>query len=56
MIRKVADLIAGELHRWFRLTVTETGSSVPVLAALLDPRFKDLDFLSSAKCHKAEEA
>ncbi|KAH3860465.1 hypothetical protein DPMN_023365 [Dreissena polymorpha] len=37
------NLIAAELHRRFRPTETETGSSVPVLAALLDPFFKDLD-------------
>jgi hypothetical protein len=56
VVRKVKDLIAEELHWRFCPTETETGSSVPVLAALLDPRYKDLDFLSSAQRHKAEEA
>ena len=56
VVRKVKDSIAEELHQRFCPTETETGSSVPVLAALLDPRFKDLDFLSSAQRHKAEEA
>jgi hypothetical protein len=55
VIRKAKELISEELKGRYQLSDIKTASSTPVMASLMDPRYKCLSFLSSTQRKKAEE-
>ncbi|XP_052786338.1 E3 SUMO-protein ligase ZBED1-like [Mya arenaria] len=56
VVKEVKGVIAADLRRRFRPSNEATATSTPVLAALLDPRYKDLDFLSTEQRRYTEDA
>jgi hypothetical protein len=56
VIRKAKELISEELKGRYQLSDIKTASSTPVMASLMDPRYKRLSFLSSAQRKKVEES
>lgn len=56
VVKEVKGVIAAELRRRFRPSNDATATSTLVLAALLDPRYKDLDFLSTEQRRYTEDA
>ncbi|WAQ95606.1 ZBED1-like protein [Mya arenaria] len=55
-VSKVKAIISSELSRRYRPTVAETASSLPIMASLLDPRYKRLPFLTPQLRLAAESA
>ncbi|WAR03621.1 LOW QUALITY PROTEIN: ZBED1-like protein [Mya arenaria] len=55
-VSKVKAIISSELSRRFHPTAAETASSLPIMASLLDPRYKRLPFLTPQLCLAAESA
>ena len=56
VIRKAKELISEELKGRYQLSDIKTASSTPVMASLMDPRYKRLSFWSSAQRNKVEES
>jgi len=55
VVRKVKETISGELKRRYRPFDNETANNIPVMASLLDPRYKRLTFASVEQCKMAED-
>ncbi|WAR07067.1 SON-like protein [Mya arenaria] len=55
-VSKVKAIISSELSRRFWPTAAETASSLPIMASLLDPRYKRLPFLTPQLRLAAESA
>ncbi|CAG2202962.1 unnamed protein product [Mytilus edulis] len=55
IIRKTKDVISDELNRRYQPNDKKTACSTPVIASLMDTRYKQLTFLSSEQRKTAEE-
>ena len=54
VVRKVKESIAMELNKHYLPTDVNTAKTTPVIASLLDPRYKKLLFLNPDQCKTAE--